>query len=295
MDNVNLNWFTRDEQFPFFIQYGGHDEDAPLHTHSDFTELVIVLNGNATHIVNNEEAFIKKGHVFVINSGTSHGYKDPHDFKICNIMYKPEMLNHAGADLKTSRGFQALFILEPYFRNLQSFDSKLNISITSLNDVSSLIAVMIEEYQSQLQGYKTMLTARFIELVVYLSRQYENQENDINSNVMHLATAVSYIEDRYLEPIALEDIAVQSNISVRHLNRIFKSHYNISPMAYLQRLRLEKACALLKQSNLSITEISFQCGYNDSNYLARQFKKTFGMSPKAFRQYEVPFPNHTSL
>lgn len=290
MDHVHLNWFTKDEHFPFFIQYGGHDEDAPLHAHSDFSELVIVLNGNATHIVNNEESFIKKGHVFVINSGTSHGYKDPHVFKICNIMYKPEMLNHAGADLRTSKGFQALFILEPYYRKLQSFESKLNLSITSLDHVSSLIAVMIEEYHNQLQGYKTMLAARFMELIVYLSRQYVNQENDQSSNVMHLAAAVSYIEDRYLEPIALEDIAVQSNISVRHLNRIFKSHYNTSPMAYLQRLRLERACALLKQTNLSVTEVSFQCGFNDSNYLTRQFKKTLGISPKVYRQYEGTLP-----
>ncbi|GJM83763.1 hypothetical protein HMSSN139_62590 [Paenibacillus sp. HMSSN-139] len=81
MTNVYLNWFTRDEQFPFFIQYGGHEEDTFDHSHADFSELVIVLNGHATHIVNNEESFIKKGNVFVINGSTSHAYKDPQDLK----------------------------------------------------------------------------------------------------------------------------------------------------------------------------------------------------------------------
>lgn len=70
MSNVYLNWFTTDEHFPFFIQYGGHEEDTSLHQHADFSELVIVLNGHAAHIVNDEEAFIKKGNVFVINGGT---------------------------------------------------------------------------------------------------------------------------------------------------------------------------------------------------------------------------------
>lgn len=284
MSNVYLNWFTTDAQFPFFIQYGGHEADTSLHQHMDFSELVIVLNGNATHIVNDEASFIKKGNVFVINGGTTHGFKDPVDFKICNIMFKPEMLRTAGPDLKTSNGFQALFILEPFYRHIHAYKSKLNMSISSLEYVSSLISVMVEEYRMKLQGYQTMLASRFMELVVYLSRQYDNQETVLDSSLMHLANAISYIEDHYLETITLEEIAARSNISVRHLNRIFRDYYQTTPIAYLQRLRLERACSLLKQTSLPITEISYECGFNDSNYLARLFKKTYGVSPKSYRQ-----------
>ncbi|MNN81660.1 HTH-type transcriptional activator RhaS [compost metagenome] len=101
--------------------------------------------------------------------------------------------------------------------------------------------------------------------------------------MMHLASAISFIEDHYLEQVTLEQIASRSDISVRHLNRIFRAYYQTSPIAYLQRLRLDRACTLLKQTNLSVTEISYECGFNDSNYLTRQFKRTFGMSPKSFR------------
>ncbi|MBB6634548.1 AraC family transcriptional regulator [Cohnella thailandensis] len=284
MSNVYLNWFTTDEQFPFFIQYGGHEEDMPVHRHVDFSELVIVLNGHATHIVNEEESFIKKGNVFVINGETPHAYKEPVDFKICNIMYKPELLKSAGPDLRTMNGYQALFILEPFYRHNHAYTSKLNMSISSLERITSMIAAMIEEYRDKLPGYQSMLASQFMELVVYLSRQYDNREKDIDSSLMHLAGAISYIEDHYLEPLTLEDIAAQSDISVRHLNRIFRAYYQTTPFAYLQRLRLERACSLLRNSNLSITEISYSCGFYDSNYLARQFKKTYGMSPKAFRK-----------
>lgn len=283
MENIYLNWFTTDEQFPFFIQYGGHHEDLSNHQHVDFSELVIVLNGHATHIVNHEESFIKKGNVFVINGGTSHAFKAPHDFKICNIMYKPEMLKSAGTDLRTLNGYQALFILEPFYRSINPYKSKLNMSISNLEYVSSLISVMIEEYDNKLQGYQTMLASRFMELVVYLSRQYDQQEKGVDSSMMYLASAISYIEDHYLEQVTLEEIATRSGISVRHLNRIFRAYYQTSPIAYLQRLRLDRACTLLKRTDLSITEISYECGFNDSNYLTRQFKKTFGISPKSFR------------
>ncbi|WP_151737490.1 helix-turn-helix domain-containing protein [Paenibacillus tengchongensis] len=283
-DDVYLNWFTSDEKFPFFIQYGGHEEDMSLHQHVDFSELVIVLHGHATHVVNDEESFIKKGNAFVLNGGTRHAYKAPHDFRICNVMYKPKMLEAAGSDLRSLNGYQALFILEPFYRNINAYKSKLNMSIANLEYVSALAAAMIKEYESKQPGYQTLLASRFMELVVYLSRLYDHQEKGVANSLMHLASAISYIEDHYLEPLTLEEIAERSGVSVRHLNRIFQAYYQTTPVAYVQRLRLERASTLLKQTKRPITEISFECGFNDSNYLTRQFKRTYGMTPKAYRK-----------
>lgn len=221
--------------------------------------------------------------MFVINGDNPHAYKAPYDFKICNIMFQPIMLTNAGPDLRTLNGYQALFILEPHVRSMNSYKSKLNLSIAGLEYVASLISVMIKEYDEKLHGYQTMLASRFMELVVYLSRQYDHQEKGVDHGLMHLANAISYIEDHYLEQITLEEIAAKSDISVRHLNRIFRSFYQTTPMAYLQRLRLERVCILLKETSLSITEISFRCGFNDSNYLTRQFKKTYSLTPKSYR------------
>lgn len=286
MKIVQLEWFTKDEQFPFFIQYGGHNEDVDLHKHDEFAELVIVLNGNATHIVNNESSFIKKGDVLVINESTYHGYKDPHDFKICNIMYKSDILRSADPKLRISNGFQALFVLDPFYLNNHPYPSKLSLSIPNLEYASTLISVMMDEYLNKIQGYETMLTSRFMELVVYLSRQYDTKEKGTSSNLLHLANAISYMEDHYIEPLTLEEIAGQSDISVRHLNRIFQSYYQTTPVSYLQRLRLERACSLLKQTKLSITDISHNCGFNDSNYFTRLFTKANGCSPKAYRRVQ---------
>lgn len=280
-----LNWFTSDQKFPFFIQYGFHDNNTDLHRHVDFSELVIVLSGTATHIVNTEESFIKKGNVFVINGSTPHAFKDPQDFKICNIMYKPEMLSTAGSDLRTSNGFQALFVLEPLYRHKHAYTSKLSLPIPMLEFVTALIAGMIEEYSHKLQGFQTLLVSRFMELVVYLSRHYEKQDKGSQDNhLIHLAKSLSFMEDHYLEALSLDQIAAHSGISVRHLNRIFRSYYQTTPISYLHRLRLERACSLLKHSNFSITQISHESGFSDSNYFTRQFTKTYGMSPKAYRK-----------
>ena len=58
MNKMYLNAFTQNTNFPFFIQYGHHDDSMFLHTHADFSELTIVLSGTAIHVVNNEKYFI---------------------------------------------------------------------------------------------------------------------------------------------------------------------------------------------------------------------------------------------
>ncbi len=288
MNNVYLNWFTNDEQFPFFIQYGGHDEDMDLHKHDNFTELVIVLSGNATHIVNSEAYFIKKGNVFVINGATPHAFKNPHEFKICNIMFRPEILRSAGPDLRTSNGFQALFILEPFYRNIHSFQSRLNLSIPSMEHVSSIISVMINEYNNKLQGYQTMLISRFMELVVHLSRQYDSQENGTDNNLMHLANAISYIEDHYLGPLTLEEVAARSKISVRHkLIAYYVEHAGGNEIGIQQAAASEPLQEVVDyihthyRDNLTIRELAERVHLHPS-YFIRVFKRHFGASPIQF-------------
>jgi AraC family L-rhamnose operon transcriptional activator RhaR/AraC family L-rhamnose operon regulatory protein RhaS len=256
----------------------------PEHFHYDFYELVIVLNGTAIHTINSEESFIKKGDVFVFNEDVSHGYKDPRDFKIINIMYKPERMIDVGNDIKKSPGYQALFVLEPFYRKDHRFSNTLSLTISELEYVAELGASIDEEYKSKRQGYQTMIYAYFMELVVYLSRQYDLQTEHSQNNFIHLAKAVSFIEDHYLNPIKLEELADKANLSVRHFNRIFKENYKTTPIDYIIKLRLEHACFLLRKSESGITEIAAKSGFDDSNYFTRLFKKYFGITPKDYRK-----------
>ena len=72
MFRMPLSAFLQDESFPFFIQYGIHKEPLYLHSHDNFSELVIVLSGSAEHIVDSERYRIRKGDVFVISDETEH-------------------------------------------------------------------------------------------------------------------------------------------------------------------------------------------------------------------------------
>lgn len=283
MESMYLRYFTQDSNYPFFIQYGFHDTDLYMHMHADFTELVIVLNGTAMHKVDNESYFIKKGDVFVISNNTSHGYEHTHDFRICNIMYRPEILMSSDLDIRRLAGFHALFVIEPYLTMERSFQSRLKLQLGDFEQIHSMVACMIQEYTKKADGWKAMLNSYFMMLVVLLSRAYSMPSSDVKSDIINIAKSVSYMESNYADSISIEKLAELSNLSIRHFTRIFRDTYQTTPGNYILSLRMQHACYLMKNTPLSISEIAFQSGFNDSNYFSRQFHKLFDITPRQYR------------
>ncbi|MCG7535118.1 helix-turn-helix domain-containing protein [Pseudoalteromonas sp. OOF1S-7] len=93
----------------------------------------------------------------------------------------------------------------------------------------------------------------------------------------------SLIDNNLAEALSLKRLAEFAYMSERTLIRRFKLHVGMTPMDYVRLVRLEKSRHLLASSNLSQAQIAYQVGYQDPQALARQFKKHFQMSMKAFR------------
>jgi AraC family transcriptional regulator len=89
---------------------------------------------------------------------------------------------------------------------------------------------------------------------------------------------------RLSEDISLDDLAAEAQLSPFHFARMFKQSLGVPPRVYLTRLRMEKACELLEQTDLPITEIAFEVGYSSNQVLARVFLKHRHMSPTAYRR-----------
>lgn len=280
---MRLAYFTNDESFPFFIQYGLHEENLFIHTHRDFSELVIVLNGSATHIVDNENFQIKKGDIFVINKNTTHGYKETQDLRICNIMYRSEDLLAADYDIKKSAGFHALFVLEPYFTKEHKFESRLKLGPSEFEKIHTITDMMLIEYQHKTAGWKTLVKSNFMTLVVILSRLYHFSDTTDKNDMMNIAKTISYIENHYTDDLRVDMLAELSNYSKRHFIRIFNETYHATPLDYVILLRIRHACSLLKETSISMSDIAIQSGFSDSNYFSRIFKNRMGCTPTQYR------------
>ncbi|SFR88295.1 AraC family transcriptional regulator [Anaeromicropila populeti] len=284
MIEMKIEFFQKDKSFPFFIQYGYHSGDFFKHVHKDFTELVIVMDGSADHIVGTEMYPVSQGDVFVVGNNVEHEFRNAKKFKPCNIMFRQEFFFHSSSRLKETEGFHALFYLEPYMTKESEFRSRFRLSKQGIDKVFQLTESLMQEYKERVPGWKELITAYFMELVVFLARTYKIPEPQEQDKVIWMASAVSYIEKNYQNEISLEEIADKACLSKRHFVRIFRDTYHITPMQYVIQLRLEHAAVLLTNTTDLISKIAEESGFPDNNYFSRRFKSYYNMTPGEFRK-----------
>ncbi len=255
----------------------------PLHNH-DFSELVIIMSGTGEHFTEQGSYRLKAGDVFVIHSGTSHGYKDLEDLYLVNILFTPENLPLPFLDIAYIPGFQALFRLEPQYRDSHQFASRLELKPDDLTKVTFLLDKMEREYTYRQKGCNYMAAVSFLELVGLLSRCYDRSESVQNRELLRIARGISYLEHNLTQQVSLEELEEMTGMSSSSLNRHFRRVCGVPPVEYHIHLKIRKACSLLKRTDLSITEIAYSSGFEDSNYFSRQFRKVMGTSPSTYRK-----------
>jgi transcriptional regulator GlxA family with amidase domain len=96
-----------------------------------------------------------------------------------------------------------------------------------------------------------------------------------------------YLDSHIQRKASVAAMARSGGVSKRTLLRKFKEQTGLSPMECLNQMRLSKACRLLRESPMEIKHIAIACGFPDSNYFSRQFRKSLGITPRRFRNAHV--------
>jgi len=99
----------------------------------------------------------------------------------------------------------------------------------------------------------------------------------------HLLRARDLADARYFDPLGVEDLAAAAGLSRAHFSREFKRAFGESPHAYLLTRRLERAAALLRNTDRSVADICLSVGLQSIGSFTTSFTRTFGISPTAYR------------
>jgi AraC family transcriptional regulator len=99
-----------------------------------------------------------------------------------------------------------------------------------------------------------------------------------------LRRAIEYLEARIAEPVSLAELAAQVDLSQSHLVAVFRSGAGEPPHRWLMLRRIERACQMLAETRLSITEIALACGFASSQHFATTFRKHKGATPSDYRR-----------
>jgi AraC-like DNA-binding protein len=111
----------------------------------------------------------------------------------------------------------------------------------------------------------------------------------------HLLRAKDLADARYTESLGVDDMASAAGLSRAHFSREFRRAFGESPHAYLLTRRLERAAALLRNTDRSVASICFSVGLQSVGSFTTSFTRTFGRSPTAYRAAFPPAAHHARV
>ncbi len=259
-----------------------HDLTEVEHCH-DFCELAIVTQGRAMHCLEGHEFPVTAGDVFLLQGRQKHYFHNRENLDLINVMYDPENIGLPENELRRMPGYCAMFMLEPSFRRQHRFESRLHLKRVPLAHVEQLAEEMEQECENEQPGHEVVLRAKLLELIVYLSRAYTETDTTEGHALLRVGNVIGALENDYARDWKLENLTAIAHMSRSNLMRVFRKATGQTPIEYLIRLRIQKAMELLRNSDLTITEIALEVGFNDSNYFTRQFRRILDQSPRDFR------------
>src|SRR6266567_5858328 len=113
--------------------------------------------------------------------------------------------------------------------------------------------------------------------------------------VRHLLRARDLADARYSEPLGVDDLARAAGLSQAHFSREFHRAFGESPHAYLLTRRLERAAALLRNTDRSVADICFSVGLQSVGSFTTSFTRTYGVSPTAYRAAFPPAAHYALI
>jgi len=111
----------------------------------------------------------------------------------------------------------------------------------------------------------------------------------------HLLRARDLADARYFEPLEVDDLAQAAGLSKAHFSREFRRVFGESPYVYLLTRRLERAAALLRNTDHSVAEICLEVGLQGIGSFTTSFKRMYGMTPTAYRASAPPASAHARV
>lgn len=248
------------------------------HLHSIY-EIYYLVSGTRKIFIDDSIYILNRGDLVFIPMNTIHKtayINDKSHERIAVLFDDKTVPDIKNAEMKIS--FKKLFKSEPV----------IHISGTHREYIEGLFNVMLNEYNQQDRFSDINIRNCMQQLIIFLIRykQYKNNEYapNINMNDSLMQEAARYIRVNYRKNISLEDVAEHVNISPTYFSKKFKASTGFGYREYLINVRLQQACDLLLETNMSITEIALECGFNDSNYFGDVFRRAKGLSPLKYRK-----------
>ena len=257
-----------------------YDLTSTEHFH-DFSEIVLILFGSGIQNINGREYPVNSGDIFLLNGYTKHYFSKRENLVLYNLQFSAKDLPLPECYLRKLPGYNMFFLQEPNLRN--QFRKMVHTSEEEKEFLAGKIWELREILTNRKPGFEAAAFASLLGILIRLSGFLPETGAERNSPFQRIGNVISFMESHYTESWTLQELSHKACMSVNNFLRIFRSATGYSPQTYLQMLRLNRGAELLIKSSLSVGMIAEQCGFYDSNYFCKLFRRRYNTSPKEFR------------
>ncbi|WP_242202071.1 helix-turn-helix domain-containing protein [Aestuariivivens insulae] len=273
-ESLVFNKFALDELVCVEYTCGVVDEEVGVYTQSDY--IIYVLSGKKTWRTIENEWLMEAGQTIYVKKGAAivrQFFED--DFCMFGFFLPDDIIREALKDVIHNIPINNQI-------NIHQFTATKLLPKDYIND---FIKSMYPYFKDRKEPPEAILRLKLKELLINI---LYNCENDLLVSYLKSVTinpepSLTHImETNFTFNLRLEEFAKMCHRSLSKFKRDFFNHYNTTPGKWLSNKRLEHAAGLLLNSNSNITQVAFDCGFEDVSHFSRAFKEKFGMSPSNY-------------
>lgn len=248
--------------------FDGRNKMPRVHYHNKH-ELYFLEKGQTKFFVDTEIFILEPGDIIFVPANTLHRTEN-----LETESYSRSILYFNDFDFEKE--------LIPFIEKLKT-RRLIKIQYKKMHLINGILSELATEEEKKKNGYFEMQRLYLKQLLIMIDRYcVENVENNISSSYKVAENISRYIRDNFSEDLSLAHLSHKFAMTPTYLSRFFKKSTGISLNEYINIVRITEAEKLLKNPDISITDVAFACGFNDSNYFSSVFKKAKGVTPKKF-------------
>lgn len=253
----------------------------PLHWHKEM-EVIIVREGYVQFLLDMHPFITKAGDILILRPHTLHSFAqfEKEEGRTDTLVFDLGLVNNSVMDLCGIKYFSPLINHEI---EIPFVICKEDIGYQELKDK---VEQVFYSYEKQKELGELEVKAAVLLFLSVLLRNFSKREKStkrLNQTIEKMKAVVIYIQEHYTQNISIAELSKSSNMSEYHLMRCFKQCAGMTCIEYINHCRITLASKLLCSTDLPITTIALEVGFNNISYFNKLFKRTFGITPKQYR------------
>ncbi len=246
-------------------RYDGDWHSIP-HAHR-YAELFYIVGGDGQFRIEDELYPVKADQMVIVNPNVLH----------TEVSYKAHPMEYIvlgieGLELSVGKNTDGRFSILDYRGG---------------GDILTCLRHILRESQEMLEGHEMVCQAYMEILIVRLMRNISLAMSPVpveKRASRQCAVIRRYIDTHYKEPLNLDVLAQQAHVNKYYMAHVFKQEYGVSPIQYLAQRRIEESKYLLRETDMSLSQISRVLGFSSASYFSQSFCKMTGMAPIEYRK-----------